>query len=196
MKRREGGSVYLMEQATPSYQVIRARLARALCVGSEYLGSQYRGGDVIRGVRHEDATRLSFGDGTHDAILSSDVFEHVADPQAAFSEAARVLKEDGVMFFSVPFFADRDENCSRARLVSGAVQHLLPAEYHGNPISRKGSLVFTEFGWELLDQVKHAGFADAYAVLFWDLAYGHLGVRNLYFVATKSSSRLDGSERS
>ncbi len=188
MQQREGGSAYLMEQVTPSYQVIRGRLTRARCTGSEFVGAQYRSGEVIRGIRHEDATRLSFGDGTQDAILSNDVFEHVPEPEAAFREAARVLKEDGVMFFSVPFFADRDENRSRAALVNGTVRHLLPAEYHGNPIARKGSLVFTEFGWELLEQVRQAGFADAYAVPFWDLAYGHLGVNNTYFVATKSSS--------
>ncbi len=180
-----GRSLYLMEQVTALFQVMRDRLPASTCYGSEFLGPQYRSGEIVGAIRHEDAECLSFATASLDGILSSDVFEHVPDPSQAFREAARVLRPGGRMFFTVPFFWDRVPNTSRAELVNGQLRHLLPPEYHGNPVSKDGSLVFTEYGWELLAQVTGAGFSDCVAVLFWSLEYGHLGPNNLYFVATR-----------
>ncbi|MDQ6917382.1 MAG: methyltransferase domain-containing protein [Pseudomonadota bacterium] len=51
----------------------------------------------IASVPPEDAARYDF-------IIASDVFEHVAPPVArAFSNARRLLKQGGVLIFSVPF---------------------------------------------------------------------------------------------
>ena len=180
-----GRSLYLMEQVTALYRVMRDRLRASTCYGSEFLGPQYRSGEIVGTIRHEDAECLSFASASLDGILSSDVFEHVPDPSQAFREAARVLKPGGRMFFTVPFYRDRDANTPRAEQVNGQVRHLMPPEYHGNPVSKDGSLVFTDFGWDLLAQVTAAGFSDCVAVLYWSLDYGHLGSNNLYFVATR-----------
>ena len=180
-----GRSLYLMEQVTPLYRVMRDRLPASTCYGSEFLGPQYRSGEIVGAIRHEDAECLSFASASLDGILSSDVFEHVPDPSQAFREAARVLKPGGRMFFTVPFFWDRDANTRRAEHVNGEIRHLMPPEYHGNPVSKDGSLVFTEYGWDLLSQVTGAGFSDCVAVLYWSVEYGHLGGINLYFVATR-----------
>jgi SAM-dependent methyltransferase len=185
MAGKDGRSVYLMEQVTAMYRAIPANLPTSICYGSEYCGPQYKSGDVVRGIRHEDALALSFPDASLEAIMSNDVFEHVPDPDRAFAEAARVLKPGGRMFFTVPFFTDREANTVRARMVNGDIQHLLPPEYHGNPMSKDGSLVFTEYGWAMMNQVRAAGFADCAAIAYWSLDYGHLGMSNLYFVATK-----------
>jgi len=47
-----------------------------------------------------------------------------------------------------------------ARIVDGAVDHLVPPSYHGNPMDPNGSLAFFDYGWELLDWVRDAGFRD------------------------------------
>ena len=63
----------------------------------------------------------------------------------------------------------------------------LPPEYHGNPVDPKGSLVFYEHGWDILDRCRKAGFADAYGLCYWSLLYGYLGAGlQLVFVAERS----------
>jgi len=37
----------------------------------------------------------------------------------------------------------------------------LPPCYHGNPVDGDGALVFTQFGWDLLEMIGQAGFANA-----------------------------------
>lgn len=49
-----------------------------------------------------DACKLPFVDGSFDRIIASEVFEHVPDDAAAFSELARVLRPGGVMAVTVP----------------------------------------------------------------------------------------------
>jgi SAM-dependent methyltransferase len=49
------------------------------------------------------ATNLPFESQRFDVHLSFEVLEHIDDPEKFFSEAARVLKPQGKMIFSVPF---------------------------------------------------------------------------------------------
>ncbi len=48
-------------------------------------------------------TKLPYSSNSYDAIVCSDVVEHIADENAAFSELARVLKPKGMLIFSVPY---------------------------------------------------------------------------------------------
>ena len=177
--------LYLMEQVTPMYRYLRERLSRLEVVGSEYLGPELVGGEVRDGIRHEDAEALSMGDQTFDFVLSCDVLEHVATPQAAIAEVFRVLRPGGELFLSIPFHADWTENRRRARLVDGVVEQLEPPVYHGNPLSEEGSLVFTDFGWEFVEQIRGAGFSRCVARVYWSLEYGYLGGAQFYFHAVK-----------
>lgn len=47
-------------------------------------------------------TALPFRGASFDAVIASDVLEHIADDQAAAKEVARVLRPGGVFIFSVP----------------------------------------------------------------------------------------------
>lgn len=51
-----------------------------------------------------DALRLPFPDGAFDAVVCSEVLEHIPDHGAALSEIARVLKPGGRLGVSVPRF--------------------------------------------------------------------------------------------
>jgi len=62
-------------------------------------------------------------------------------------------------------------------------------EYHGDPISEKGVLCFTIFGWEILDEFREAGFSDVYSVLIWSDVFGYLGSEQIFFIASKGNPK-------
>ena len=166
-------ATYLQEQVTAFHGWAAGELPGV--VGSEYLGDEMASGTVVDGVRHEDALALSFADAAFDAIVSNDVLEHVPDAPRAFAEAARVLRPGGLLVFSVPFHADRDAVVRRAEIRDGELVHLDEPQYHGNPVGDGRSLVFYDYGWDLLALCRDAGFADAWAIGYWSAMLGHLG---------------------
>ena len=167
--------VYVMERVTPFYAWAVKALSNHELIGSEYLGPAYRSGDVVRGVLHEDVTSLSFEEESVDCIVSNDVFEHVPNPVAAFRECFRVLRRGGVMLATMPFDASSDVSITRAEWRNGMVMHRLPAVFHGNPVSSEGSLVFTDFGWDVLDWFRSVGFSVAVIDVYASREYGHFG---------------------
>ncbi len=185
VKQRLDGStkkhIYFMEQVTPIYNWATATFKNHTIVGSEYLGYEYEGGSIIKGIRHEDVENLSFKDRTLDLIVSNDVFEHVPNPAKAFAECARVLKNGGLMLATIPFHANNDESIIRAKIVNGQLEHIFPPSYHGNPVSPDGALVFTDFGWDLFDVIKAAGFSDVIAKIYASEKLGHLGGGQIIF---------------
>lgn len=172
---------YFMEHVTPIYQWAKNTFKTNLIIGSEYLGPDYMGGTVINGIRHEDVEKLSFLDASFHLIVSNDVFEHVPHPATAFAECARVLAVGGVMLATIPFHDNQDKTIVRAKLIDGQLEHLLPESYHGNPVSADGSLVFTDFGWDLLEEMRNAGFSDVKVEVYASAEFGHLGGGQLVF---------------
>lgn len=181
LSEKQEQKIYLMEQVTPIFNWVTKTFRQQTIIGSEYLGHQYAGGSVVNGVRHEDVENLSFSDGQLDLIVSNDVFEHVPHPAQAFAECARVLKAGGVMLATIPFHGNNDMSVVRARLSNGQVENDLPPAYHGNPVSADGSLVFTDFGWDLLAVMKEAGFSDVAVDVYSAPELGHLGGGQLIF---------------
>ena len=185
MEAYPDSAIYITEQVTPIYKYFAERFQNV--TGSEYLGDKVAYGALNRnGIRNETLCNLSFPDETFDIIVSLDVLEHIPDYSVAFKECARVLKPGGRFLWSVPFAPNSPKNIVRARLGDGGVvEHLLPAEYHGDPLSQAGVLCFTHFGWEMLEQVKAAGFSDAYAACFHSLEFGYLGGEQFIFIAKR-----------
>ena len=177
-------NIYLMEQTTLVYKYFSERYANL--IGSEFLGTSIPEGQTNdHGIRNENACSLSFKDNEFEFILSFDVFEHIPDYQLAFQESARVLLPGGKMLFSVPFNCAVDENVVRAKVKKdGSIDHVLPPEYHGDPLSRDGILCFQVFGWDMLNDLVRAGFKDAYALNFYSQAMGYL-TNQILFVANK-----------
>lgn len=176
--------IYLMEQVTPIFEWVR-RLSGAEVHGSEYLGPAYRGGERINGVRHEDVMNLSYPDNAFDLIVSNDVLEHIPDPEKALRECHRVLRPGGSFLGTFPFHASHDRSVRRARMEGDRIEHLLPPQYHGNPVSSEGSLVFHDFGWDLLDSMAAAGFSPVSCEVYASDAFGHLGPGLLVFRLVK-----------
>jgi len=115
-----------------------------------YTASHYYS-DVPRGqhegaVRSEDLSQLTFESSTFDLFITSDVFEHVIAPEAAFKEIARVLRPGGMHVFTIPFYPSRDKSIQRAKLVGNDIVLLEDPVYHGNPLSEEGSLVTYDWG--------------------------------------------------
>jgi SAM-dependent methyltransferase len=132
---------------------------------SEYRGSDRLGG-LIDGVRNEDMCRLTYVDESFDLVLSSDTLEHVPDFRAALRETRRVLRPGGRHIFTVPIVASRATTEIRAEIDgNGESVHLLPPLYHGRgaglyryiPVGAD-LLTFTEFGLDLTEHMRDAGF--------------------------------------
>jgi len=177
--------VYLMEMVTPIYHWLSTSVPQARYTGSEYLGEDIKSGKIIKGIRHEDVERLSFDDNSFDLVISNDVLEHVLNPDKALLETCRILRPQGVLLMTVPFHLDKENNERRAEWASGGIKHLLPPCYHGNPLSDKGSLVVTDFGWDFLQNIRNAGFTKAELRFYWSEVYGHLGAGQHYIYAVK-----------
>lgn len=98
------------------------------------------------GVRCENLEELTFPSGTFDVFITQDVFEHVFNPDRATREIMRVLRPGGVHVFTAPKHKGLKKSRCRAELREGTVVHLLPEQYHGNPIGDGRSLVTWDYG--------------------------------------------------
>lgn len=182
---KKDGIIYISEQSTPLYRQLKRRYPKT--VGSEYLNQDFQPGQINRrGIRHESLTKLSFESHSLDLILSFDVLEHIPNYRQALEECFRCLKPDGKLFFSVPFIKSSQPTITRATVQEdGKILHLLPPEYHGDPLNPKGCLCFYHFGWELLENLREIGYKSAEALIYWSNEYGYLGGEQFIFIASK-----------
>jgi len=176
--------LYATEQVTAFFRELKKRHPSA--IGSEFLrDNTARGNTNKAGIRHEDITALTFRDRSFDVVLSFDILEHVPDFRAAFRELARVLVPGGHLLASFPFDSHFEKTQIRASIgIDGSISHHLPAEYHGDPVDGAGCLCFQVYGWDVLEELKQAGFRDAWTVHYWSAERGYLGGQ-LLFIARK-----------
>lgn len=193
LRERCPAAVYITEQASRLYRRLKQEIPSLS--GSEYLGdsllpgtSRWIIGDglSIRKIRHETLTRLSFPDHRFDFIISLDVLEHIGDYRRALRECHRCLQTGGAILISVPFSANLPVNRVRAVVEgSGVIRHLLEPEYHGDPLRKGRCLCFHNFGWELLEDMKQAGFANVRVILAWSLKYACPGCGSVFLTGEK-----------
>lgn len=150
-----------------------------------------------RGDIQLDLQAIDLPDASLDVVLTPHVLEHVPDTGRALAELFRVIAPGGRMYLQVP-------------LVYGATSVPTTPEFHAD-----NTPVFFNFGWDLTDQVRAAGFVstvlvtDEYdAVLRGELdapdPHGdgfhvdsllqHVRVDDLTTVADEADARLMGFE--
>lgn len=166
----------LLEQTTPLYHHLKARFPHL--TGSEFLDPAYTSGVEYpwRGmvVRQESISALSYADASLNLIMHNDVLEHVHAYRAALQETARVLMPGGLAIFTMPFFMSRLAEAELARpLPDGSTEFLGKPEYHGDGIRPEGILTYYHFGWNLLNDLRAAGFRQAEVGLYYDLFLGY-----------------------
>ena len=176
-------AVYNTEAGGPIHQQLSAS-AGYVC--SEYFGAEYRSGDKVHGVLHQDLQSCSFPDDSFDLVLSSDVLEHIPDPYLAHREIFRILKKGGRHVFTVPFY----HTLFRDEVRAGLDDHRQPVYlkepwYHDDPVRpNQGVLVFRVFALEMLVRLEEIGFQPRLYHLYhpW---FGILGPNAIVFEAIK-----------
>jgi SAM-dependent methyltransferase len=182
--RGADSAVYITEQTTPLFRWLQS--IHPSLEGSEYLGAACKFGAVKDGLRNEDLTALTYADASFDTILSFDVLEHVTDDMAAFRECFRCLRPGGTLLFTAPFAYDKGRKVVRARMVEGgAIEHILPPEYHGNPVDPEGALCFRYFAWDVVEDLKSVGFETVEIVNYWSRDFAYLGDFGFIIIARK-----------
>jgi SAM-dependent methyltransferase len=111
-----------------------------------------------KNIPHQDLQRLTFDSGSFDLVITSDIIEHVRRPIEAFREIARILKPGGMHIFTVPLQMPMpSKTIMRVDTAGDEDKHLLPEHYHGDGKGGK-SLVYNDFGADIVDMLKIAGF--------------------------------------
>ncbi len=132
-------------------------LPRYTC--SEYKEGDYRSGQTIGDVVHQDLQATSYQDDSFDLVISSDVFEHIPFPYQAHREVWRILAPGGRHVMSVPFQFDAATDQVLAELDdAGKVTHLRPPVYHHDSLRPEGILTFRIFGLAMLAELETIGF--------------------------------------
>jgi SAM-dependent methyltransferase len=114
-------------------------------------------GEMSRGVRCEDLTRLTYSDKSFDLVLTSETLEHVPDLDAALSEIYRVLTPGGRHVFTIPVLPGVSRTFARmTRQLDGTLKYHAQRICH--PGGDDGYPVFTEFGTDIPEILRKAGF--------------------------------------
>jgi SAM-dependent methyltransferase len=151
--------IFATEAVTPFALLMRGLYPRFL--GSEY-GLDHKARDALFPIPHQDLTALTLPSDTFDLVSTNEVLEHVSDLDAGLHEIARVLKPDGWHVGTHPFLFMSEKSDLRTKIVDGALVHLMPPEYHGNPVDAAGgSLVFETPAWDIIPRARAAGFRTA-----------------------------------
>jgi len=181
---------YLTEQV--SYSFVAARRHWPKLVASEFLPTKaqrilqtqkikFLTRNIFIKARHEDLTALTLRDASIGGMLSMDVLEHIADTKAVLREARRVLVPGAPFVITAPFLNGSQVTSVRAvHEADGSIRHLLEPEYHRDPLDPAGVLCYYHFGWDLLDELRTAGFARAEIVFPWDPHFGYLSEQTAF----------------
>jgi len=151
-------------------------------VVSEYFPDMPLGSEK-NGVQCQNLESLTFKENTFDMVITEDVLEHVVNFRKALSEIHRVLKQGGFHIFTVPLLLD-SPTIERAIVEeNGNIKHLLPPEYHGDPI-RGEILAFRTFGYDIFRVLSEVGFDSKLSPTFFQMMLKH-AIADSYVVVSR-----------
>lgn len=141
-------------------------------------------GSESNGFRCENLEAQTFADESFDAVISQDVLEHVLNPDRAFREIARTLKPGGMHIFTVPWFRNK-ATITRAKPCPTGIEYILEPEFHCDPINPEGTLVVTEWGDSLFEDIWKSSKMKSELYLIEDKKLGLAGEFLEVFVSKK-----------
>lgn len=165
-------------ECSPSSRAISLKLGKQC---SQYTAINYfaevPSGSRVGEVLNEDLQALSFADSSFDLFVALDVLEHVPDPMRALKEIKRVLASNGLAIMTFPIRRNQTTAMlKRAMLgLDGQVHHITEPEFHGNPFSQEGSLVFSDFGYQFHEWASTVAGVDVTVLRQSDWTHGVLG---------------------
>ncbi|MCC6338819.1 MAG: methyltransferase domain-containing protein [Acidimicrobiia bacterium] len=92
---KRGATVIALDHSEGELKEVRHTVAAMVDAGEVPTGTGW-------GAVNGDALRLPFDDGSFDAVVGSEVLEHIGDDEGAIAELARVLRPGGRMAVTVP----------------------------------------------------------------------------------------------
>ena len=135
--------------------------------GSRYLGTDWpvtmdgSYGNRTRADFFSDSMVLPFRESTFDTIISTQMLEHVRQPEVVIPEMARVLKPNGILILSAPMtWPLHEEPHDYYRYTIHGLRHLLE-----------------EAELEILDEIRRGNNWTTMAQMFLDTQVGNLGQR-------------------
>lgn len=177
-----------VHESSPSNNYLQQRCP--LYSSSQYLGPSGLG-SLIDGVRNENIECLTFPDDSFDVFITQDVLEHVFYPDRALADIMRVLKPGGMHVFTAPVHKGLLHTRARARLVGDEVEHIEPAEYHGNPVGDGRALVVTDFGIDFDDLAQRWAGYNISNIILRDRSRGLDGeFLNVYVMQKKFENKV------
>ncbi len=129
----------------------------SFAINSEYIDN-VPSGEYKDGILSQDLTNSSFGDNYFDIVITEDVLEHIPDYKKVFSEIYRILKPEGVHFFSMPYHYDK-YTTEKFDCISGEIILHEPIEYHGDPFRGKIPC-FIDYGVDIFNILSEIGFKE------------------------------------
>lgn len=146
-----------IHESSPGWDLVSQRLSKE---AKSYVGTQWDSSIAFgtrheKGYRSEDLQAQTFESESFDLVVTQDVFEHIFEPGRAIKEIARTLRPGGAFVSTVPIVKKTRPSSRRASLVDGAIVHHADPEYHGNPLSKDGSLVTIDWGYDIVGYLQH-----------------------------------------
>lgn len=136
---------------------------------SEYLDG-VSPGSCRNGVQCQDVQNLTLDDSVFEVVTCTEVFEHVPDDLAGFSEIFRVLRGGGVFIFTVPL-STVNNTIERVSVNDNELVYLLKPTYHDDSIRGAGKvLVYRDYGLDIQYRLKSVGFKDVEIIAVPDSA--------------------------
>jgi len=130
------------------------------------------------GFRNENLECMTFQDESFDLFVSQDVMEHIFNPEKAFKEIHRVLRPGGAHIFTVPMVNKSKKSEHWASIEkSGEILYHHKPEYHGNPVSNKGSLVTMHWGYDIAEFIQREAGMPTTIIMIDNM---ELGIRAEY----------------
>lgn len=135
--------------------------------------------------QNEDLENQTFPDASFDIVVTQDVFEHLFDPHRAAREIARTLREGGLYIMTVPVVRKFGVSQRRAARSKNGIRHLLPEQYHGNPVGDGRSLVTIDWAYDIGASLTAASGLPFVVLLLDDMRMGIRDPHNAILYARK-----------